>query len=1215
MASLNSEVLVKLIEEIGLEEDMSIERPVLLQVRSIIPVMAEGDLWPNQGFYLKVSDLSHATYVSLPREHDEMILTDKLRLGQFIYIHKLDSAAPVPIIRGVMIVPGQHPCIGTPEDIVSSTSSLDFLGRSLFDWHSKREGGIDGVNDKPLEKARSLSASKTRMNDQGIGKSLRYRTIPTSPRRGVPRNCNVVKNTSDIVKELSRVSISCINNDSEDSDSSSSSGLSRAKCTRRSWERRSAGIKGRSTSQVFMHETKPLFRTRRSVSPYTSRRYDSVDDNSNSKSTTKRNVFQDSKAIGNPAKQRACSMTLKHGDTRSSSSSSSVCHRRPIRATVSWGSLPSNLVKLGKVEVERQRDVALRAAVEALQEACAAEKVIQCLSIYSEIQSHTDEDVDAMIDKFLNLHDDLAQARLITQSLENISPLKVSDTSSISHYSIREAVEITSKRKKCAISWIKAALTSNLSSPPVSMKPVTHSVKSTATNKTQICPAQCTKVREQVKFGEIQFGVPIVKDNPTGWVKGSGLYAAALLANSLQSEGKRWFLTYVEKSLDDVTSKTNATASDCQIASVMCRIKRVDEWLDVIVRKDGNCLMENCKYFSVSADHDEIEACGRVQRLLLVGRGLDVSSRMLSVFNHVWLSSTTLCCLTLVESGEYATTISPFTTSVLVVVSRRNYKLKRLPNDFTSHQFVISEVKVGELCLLEEIVKTRSQVANVHLEDPEEANYEGMSEAEAKDAEEDFKFHCQLKYWSPPERVSFIWTRAKMLVKREDDVEIPLDRILFHREQIKKGLKLPLRVDQKKLMNFFDVAPGQFNPNVYDLFRVCRAINGRLKARGEELITVDDLCVYYTPKMNPQKLGYRYLARFLKRSLFYDMVSTGGRYTDEHLLVSGNYEFDMKDPGEPLKRKTFDLALKKVDKNSEVKEELYKIRKRFFGRIDNLVIDQDRSTMEEVVGAAKPVTVVDGCPPQGAESVLSKKRESGETSNNKFVEESETEVQRKLDSYTSGTDALSMELDDYLVGIESLSTFLGEGQRNMSKIKKLLMEAKDRIAGSSDLANQVLAYKNIEKNLIEERDGLNAKLNTYKLESKKSRDVALREAKKILEKEKLEALALQKANFEKDVREQVVDARRAMELEQGQYTELEVRENFYKVLVKSGGVVFDDSSSKDEVSKTPEVRSEIEVMEDVVMMETDGSHPGELVDAPVPEGFLNVDGVVSSPVV
>ncbi|KAG2288345.1 hypothetical protein Bca52824_047949 [Brassica carinata] len=52
----------------------------LLQVVSIVPALAGGELFPNQGFYLKVSDSSHATYVSLPDEHDDLILSDKLHL-------------------------------------------------------------------------------------------------------------------------------------------------------------------------------------------------------------------------------------------------------------------------------------------------------------------------------------------------------------------------------------------------------------------------------------------------------------------------------------------------------------------------------------------------------------------------------------------------------------------------------------------------------------------------------------------------------------------------------------------------------------------------------------------------------------------------------------------------------------------------------------------------------------------------------------------------------------------------------------------------------------------------------------------------------------------------------------------------------------------------------------------------------------------------------
>ncbi|KAF6166056.1 hypothetical protein GIB67_012953, partial [Kingdonia uniflora] len=78
---------------------------------------------------------------------------------------------------------------------------------------------------------------------------------------------------------------------------------------------------------------------------------------------------------------------------------------------------------------------------------------------------------------------------------------------------------------------------------------------------------------------------------------------------------------------------------------------------------------------------------------------------------------------------------------------------------------------------------------------------------------------------------------------------------------------------------------------------------------------------------------------------------SGERYSNKCLLVSGNYEFDKKDPGDPLKRKTIHLALKEIDRNSKVKEELYKIRKGFFERIDNLVIDQERvGTLFQEVG-------------------------------------------------------------------------------------------------------------------------------------------------------------------------------------------------------------------------------------------------------------------------
>ncbi|KAL6503688.1 hypothetical protein OROGR_025611 [Orobanche gracilis] len=131
MASLVPGVLLKLLQHMNTEVKVAGEhRLCVLQVVSIVPALAAGgELFPNQGFYLKVTDSSHATYASLPDEHDDLILNDKIQLGQFIHVERLESASPVPILRGVRPTPGRHPCVGTPEDIVA-THSLGFLNNS-----------------------------------------------------------------------------------------------------------------------------------------------------------------------------------------------------------------------------------------------------------------------------------------------------------------------------------------------------------------------------------------------------------------------------------------------------------------------------------------------------------------------------------------------------------------------------------------------------------------------------------------------------------------------------------------------------------------------------------------------------------------------------------------------------------------------------------------------------------------------------------------------------------------------------------------------------------------------------------------------------------------------------------------------------------------------------------------------------------------------------
>ncbi|KAF8406211.1 hypothetical protein HHK36_008296 [Tetracentron sinense] len=389
-----------------------------------------------------------------------------LQLGQFICVQKLEAASPLPILRGVRPVPGRHPCIGTPEDLIAMTNSLKFPGPTVSDleWIAEK---INDEEKKMLEKPRSLSAFRTRSSDRANSKSRNFRSIPTSPVNCLPKKSYTEKKNKFIV----------------------------------------------------------------SPSPA---RYESSDDNSRyTSSTRKRDI--------NPVSKVVRSSSIPVG------SFSSVSDRKWTETSISWASLPSSLVRLGK-EVLRHRDVALPAAVEALQEASAAERLIQICKvgtalqseqlrrIYSEIQSSRHDDPQAKVERFLDIRDDLAQARLVAQSLAKISPLRTSDMDSDGPGSIKEALKLALEGKKHTSSWIKAAVASDLSPFSAPFKPITASA---ATHSSK--PKDKCIVRKQRRNGEIQVGLMDIKDNPPDWVKGSGLCASADLANSLQGESRRWF--------------------------------------------------------------------------------------------------------------------------------------------------------------------------------------------------------------------------------------------------------------------------------------------------------------------------------------------------------------------------------------------------------------------------------------------------------------------------------------------------------------------------------------------------------------------------------------------------------------------------------------------------------------------------------------------------
>ncbi|KAK4416157.1 hypothetical protein Salat_2723100 [Sesamum alatum] len=121
MASLTPGTLQKLLQNAG-NKDFKVageHRSALLQVISIVPCL-EDDPWKSRGYYLRVSDSLHSAYVSVSDEDVELILSDKVQLGQFIHVAWLDSGSPVPVLRGIKPIPKRRPCVGDPRDLISS---------------------------------------------------------------------------------------------------------------------------------------------------------------------------------------------------------------------------------------------------------------------------------------------------------------------------------------------------------------------------------------------------------------------------------------------------------------------------------------------------------------------------------------------------------------------------------------------------------------------------------------------------------------------------------------------------------------------------------------------------------------------------------------------------------------------------------------------------------------------------------------------------------------------------------------------------------------------------------------------------------------------------------------------------------------------------------------------------------------------------------------
>ncbi|MFS8035268.1 hypothetical protein Hanom_Chr17g01591051 [Helianthus anomalus] len=265
-------------------------------------------------------------------------------------------------------------------------------------------------------------------------------------------------------------------------------------------------------------------------------------------------------------------------------------------------------------EVLKYRDSAQTAAIEAMQEASAAETLLQCISMYSELRSSAKEDnPQPSVEQFLALHANLNNALRISESLS-----KTTLTGSSSDHEenpSEEHLKVSSERRKQAASWVHAAMATNLSSfsvysrhakltPLISPSLTTDSAvktnrpvlvlegtTNTTSPKTQVKPRQSKAVvnpstprRQSV----VQQKAKVVQPPPE-WERGGGFDEAVDLAQKLKMESQDWFLGFVERFLDADVDTSSSLSDNGQIAGMLSQLKSVNDWLDAIGhRKDDD---------------------------------------------------------------------------------------------------------------------------------------------------------------------------------------------------------------------------------------------------------------------------------------------------------------------------------------------------------------------------------------------------------------------------------------------------------------------------------------------------------------------------------------------------------------------------------------------------------------------------------------------------
>ncbi|XP_042973281.1 uncharacterized protein LOC122305056 [Carya illinoinensis] len=686
MASLTPGILLKLLQSMNSTTRVTGDhRSALLQVIGIVPALAGSDLWPNHGFYVQLSDSLNSTYVSLSERDNDLILTNRLQLGQFVYVDRFEFDSPVPRVCGIRPIAGRHPFVGTPEPLIAriSASKREFVIQPVADSDQSADPIAIYLSSKKLEEARSENKESLKLESKAekgrsrqalaprenvlagnVGNYDEPKTSdrpqrfssPASAKRSVSRgkknvavverdpspaakgkrsaspvpskcvvpslvsareeNRKISREPSIIVpsryrqpspngrkqaspsarraslspgRRLSGVKLSPmvaggpVDSTSKKKMATIVAGISKvsealvgsAKTIRKSWDEPPAMAAPVEQKEKAVSKNKPdlqaILRTQAAIS----RRLSDING---------RKLSTDDSSSDEKTKLSSPDSCLVEEKLNLGALGIPVHEKKWTDGSVPLDAVSVDLASLGKDAMQR-RAAASAAAAEALKEALATESVVRSLSMFSELSSECKAGNPLpTIDRFFTIYNDVVRSTVIAESVSSSQNSDMPDDS------------IPTEQSNL---WVEAALATDLQivslltsqdhDPPSTLK------KSSSRRKSSHNAPP--KVHQKVSSSSLP------QSNPSSgvWTRGHGMKETAELATKLLSEMQMWFLRFVEESLDAgfrVLGErgTEGGKSICldgsSIAVVLSKLKRVNDWLDLVVSKGDEQLTE-----------------------------------------------------------------------------------------------------------------------------------------------------------------------------------------------------------------------------------------------------------------------------------------------------------------------------------------------------------------------------------------------------------------------------------------------------------------------------------------------------------------------------------------------------------------------------------------------------------------------------------------------